>query len=97
MISGSRSDIDDPVAGQHGFFIVLDDNQRVSQIAHIFQGMNQLGVVSLVQTDRRLVQNIQNAGKLRADLCSQPDTLCFTAGQRSRQTIQGQIFQTDVL
>src|SRR5438477_176326 len=43
------------------FAIVLDDNQRVAQIAELLQGLQQANIVARMQADRRLIENIQHA------------------------------------
>ena len=52
---------------------MLDNDQGVAQIPQVLQRPQQLIVVPLVQTDGRLVQNIQHAHQGRTDLGSQPD------------------------
>ena len=36
-------------------------------------------VISLVETDAWLIENIEHAGQARADLASQPDSLALAA------------------
>ena len=57
----ARPDVHNPVRRVHRVLVVLDDNQRVAQVAHFFQGVNELHVVALMQANRRLIQNIQHA------------------------------------
>ena len=52
--------------------------------------------LSLVQTDTRLVQNIQYARERAADLRCQTDTLAFAARKRKRRTRERQIIQAHV-
>ena len=51
VFTGSRADVDDVVTFHHRFFIVFDDDQGVAQIAHLFEGADEFGVVALMQTD----------------------------------------------
>ena len=60
-LSRARADVHDVVGRIHGFFVVFDHNQRVAQIAQVFQRRQQAGVVALVQANGGLVQNIQHA------------------------------------
>ena len=85
------------IGGEHGILVVLDHDQRIAEVAQTPQRREQLVVVALVQTDGRLVQNIQHAHERRADLRREPDTLALAAGQRARRARQGQVFQTDRL
>ena len=93
----ARADVDDMVGGEHGILVVLDHDQRIAEVAQTPQRRKQLVVVALVQTDGRLVQNIQHAHERRADLRREPDTLALAAGQRARRARQGQVFQADRL
>ena len=70
--------------------------QSVPQIPQVLQSIQQFVIVSLVQADAGLVQNIAYPHQSGTDLGSQTDTLCFTAGQGSRSSGQGQIFQSHI-
>jgi hypothetical protein len=48
-----------------------------------------------MQSDRRLVQHIQHAAQLRADLRCQTNALPFTTAQGRRRTVQRDIAQPD--
>ena len=66
--TGARTNIDDPVSGFHRFFIMLDNNQRIAKVAKTLQGIDELAIVTLVQTDRRFVEHIQDANQTGANL-----------------------------
>ena len=68
---------------------MLDNDQGVAQIPQVLQRAQELVVVPLVQTNGRLVQNIQHAHQGRTDLGGQPDTLALAAGQSARLPAQG--------
>ena len=57
----------------------------------------QLAVVALVQADRRLVEHVQHAGQVRADLRREPDALAFAARQRRRAAAERQVADADVV
>ena len=57
----------------------------------------QLPVVALVQADRRLVEDVEHAGQVRADLRRQPDALPFAARQRRGAACQRQVADADVV
>ena len=61
---------------------MLDDDERVAEIAQAFQGGEQLVVVALVQADGRLVEDIEHAHQARADLRRETDALRLAAGER---------------
>ena len=85
------------VSRKHGVLVVLDDDQRIAEVAQTFEGRQQLVVVTLMQADGRLVEDIQHAHQRRADLGRETDALAFTARQRAGRTRQCEIFQTDRL
>ena len=87
VLAGAGADVDDPVGGADRLLVVLDDDQRVAEVAQLRQRADQLVVVALVQADRRLVEDVQHAHQLAADLRRQPDALCLAAGQRRRAAV----------
>ena len=58
---------------------MLDHEDRIAEIAQMFQRDEQPRIVALVQADGRLVEHIEHAGQPRADLRGQPDALAFAA------------------
>ena len=97
MHAGARPHIDDPVGGADRLLVVLDDDDRVAEVAQPLQGREQAPVVALVQSDRRLVQHVEHPGQPRADLRGQPDALALAARQCARSARQGQVFEPDIL
>ena len=51
MNARARPDVHNPVRRIHRVFVMLDDNQRVAQVAHLFERVDELHVVALVQPD----------------------------------------------
>src|SRR5690606_20034141 len=64
---------------------------------HSLERFDQAGVVALVQTNRWFIQHIQHPGQSAADLSRQPDALCLTAAERTREARERQIVQPDVV
>ena len=95
--AGARAHIDDVVGFQHGFFIVLHHDESIAQIPQVLEGVQQLGVVPLVQANGRLIQNVQHAHQGRTDLGGQPDALALTAGQSAAAAGKGQVLQAHAL
>ncbi len=94
---GARPHVDDPVGGADRLLIVLDDDDRVAEIAQPSQGRQQAPVVALVQPDRGLVEHVEHPGHPRADLRGQPDALALAAGERARGPGERQVFEPDIL
>src|SRR5205085_12403302 len=85
------------IGGAHRLLVVLDDDDGVAEVAQAAKRGEEPRVVALVQTDGRLVENVEHADEARADLRRQPDALRFAAGERFGGTAEGQIFQSDVV
>ena len=89
VLAGARADVDDPVGGADGVLVVLDDDQRVAEVAQTDQGLDQPVVVALVQADARLVEHVEHPDQPGADLGGQPDPLGLAPGERARRAVEG--------
>ena len=78
VYAGARSDVHDIIRGTHGVVIVLDHDQRIARIAQALHCCNELFVVALVQTDARLIEDIEHVDQLTADLGGETDALTLT-------------------
>lgn len=85
VLTGAGADVDDPVGDLDGVLVVLDDDERVAHVAQPDEGLDQPVVVALVQTDGRLVEDVQHADEAGADLGGQADALGLAAGERRRR------------
>ena len=97
-LAGTRPEIANVVAARNHLPIMLDDHQRIPQVAQLVQGAEQPAVVARMQADRRLVQYVQHAAQSAAQLAGQPDALRLAVGQRrcaagKRQIVQAHIQQ----
>ena len=92
--TGTGTNIYDIIRCQHGILIVFHHYQGIAQIPKILQGIQQFVIVSLVQSDTGLVQDIAHTYQSGTDLSRQADTLCLTSGQGSGSSGQRQIFQS---
>ena len=95
-LARARAEVDQVVGLHHRLFVVLDDDHRVADVAQRLQRLEQLAVVALMKADRRLVQNVDHARELGADLRGQADALALAAGERCGRAIQRQVAQADV-
>jgi len=96
---GARAgaDVDDHVGRAHRVLVVLDDDQRIADVAQRLQRRQQPVVVALMQPDRRFVEDVENADQRRADLRRQADALRLATRQRRRRARQLRLAQPDVL
>ena len=85
VFARARPEIDHVVGRANRLFVVLDDDDGVAEIAQPRQRRQQLAVVALVQADRRLVEHVEHAGEVRADLRRQADALALRRPRASRR------------
>ena len=95
MRAGPGSEIDHVIGAPNRFFVVLNHQHGVAKIAQRRKCIEQTAVVARMQSYRRLVEHIKHAAKLRSNLCSQANSLPFTARQGRRRTIESQVPKTD--
>ena len=79
VLAGSGAEVDDVVRGADRSLVVLDHDHRVAEIAQPSQRVDQLCVVALVEADRGLVEDVEDAHQRRADLGREPDPLGLAA------------------
>ncbi len=96
MDAGAGADVEHVIGIADGVLVVLDHDHGVAEVAQTFERLEQTRVVTLVQSDRRLVQHVEHAGEPRTDLRGQPDALAFAARQRAARARQGKIVEPDV-
>ena len=97
MLACSRTDVDNLVGSIHRFLVMLNNNQRIAQIAQMLECFQQLTVIALVQADARFVQNIQYACQAAAYLRCQTDALRFAAAERTGASVQRQVIKAYVI
>ncbi len=90
------TDVDDPVGGADGVLVVLDDDERVAEVAQLDQRLDEAPVVALMQADGRLVQHVEHPREPRADLRRQADALRLAAGERGRRPREVEVVQADL-
>jgi hypothetical protein len=94
--AGTRAQVDDVIRGVDGLFIVLDHDYGVAQISQSPKRSQESLVVTLVQPNARLIQDVEHADQARPDLSGQADPLGFSARERSRGATEGEVVQTYV-
>ena len=94
--AGAGPDVDDVVGDPDRLLVVLDHDHRVAQVAQADHGVDEAAVVTLVEADRRLVEDVQDADQAAADLRRQADPLRLAAGQRARRPGQRQVVEAHV-
>ena len=75
--------VDDVVGREDGLAVVLDDDDRVAEVAQARLRLDEARVVARVQADARLVEHVEDADERRADLRREADALPLAATRAS--------------
>ena len=94
--SGARTDVDDPVGVAHDVQLVLDHEQRVAGGAETIEGPQQRLGVGRMQAGRRLVEHVDHAEQVGADLRRQAQPLQFARRQRRRAALEGEVAEAEI-
>jgi hypothetical protein len=97
MHTCGRAELDEVIGGTHHGFIMLDDEDAVSEISQAMQRADEALVVRRMQADARLIEHIKHAGESRADLRGQSNALRLPTRKACRSVDSDQIAQTDLL
>ena len=76
--SGFRSHINNPVGGSHHILVMLHNNDSIAKIAQLFERVYEFDVVALMESDTRLIKDIENVDKLTANLRRESYSLTLT-------------------
>ena len=97
MLAGAGAHVDEPVRGAHHLLVVLDHEHGVAEIAQPFERADQPPVVALVEPDRRLVEDVEDAHELGADLRREPQPLRLATGERTSRPVEVEVADADVV
>ena len=97
VLARARPHVDEVVGCAHHLLVVLDDEDGVAESLQPLERPDQLVVVALVQADRRLVEDVEDADELRADLRRQPQPLRLAARERLGRAVELQVADADVV
>ncbi len=97
VLAGARAHVDEPVGAAHHLLVVLDDDDRVPEVAQPLERVDQLVVVALVQADRGLVEDVEDADELAPDLGREAEPLRLAAGQGRRGAVEVEVADADVV
>ena len=94
--SSLRTNVYNPVGSKHHVLVVLNYHHRVAHIAQLLERVDKPLVVALVQSDARLVEDIEYVDELRTYLCGKTYTLALTSRERCRLSVERQIVETHI-
>jgi hypothetical protein len=76
---------------------MLDDDHGVAEIAQALEGDEQAVVVALVEADRGLVEDVEDARQAGADLGGQADALALAAREGTGGAVEVEIIEADIV
>lgn len=79
--AGARTDVDDLVRGAHDILVMLDNDDRVTEVHELTEVVDEEAAIARMETDRWFVQDIRDALQASSYLRREPDALRFTAGE----------------
>src|SRR5205809_928987 len=91
--AGAWAKINDIVGTANGFFIVLNDNDSITEITQFFERREEARVVFVVKSDGWLIEHVQHPTKLRSDLSRQANSLALSTRERICRALKAQIVQ----
>src|SRR5580658_3999726 len=94
--SRAGAEVDHIICTTDGFFVMLDNQNGVAEVAQGFQGAEQAAIVACVQADGWFVEHIQHATEARANLRGQPNPLRFTSRKGGSRAIQSKVAEANV-
>ncbi len=97
VLAGTGPQVYHPVRCTDRGLIMLDDKHGVAQVAQTQECLDEFLVVPLVQSDAGLVEHVQHADQLGANLRREPDALRLAARQARCTPRQSEIVQPDIL
>src|SRR5262249_37483347 len=94
-LAGPGTELDDVIGGLDESTIVLDDHHGVPGLGELGQEAGETRRIAGAQADRGLVEDVECADELRAELVGQVDALGLATRQRPRLATERQITEAD--
>ncbi len=94
--AAAGAEVERVIGGIDDVAIMLDDDERVAEIAEFAERADELVGVARMEADRRLVEHVEHARQTAAHLGCQPDPLQFAAGEAAGGAIHVEIFEAHV-
>ena len=85
------ANVNDIVGSQHHILVVFHNDDRVAKVSQFFKRGYQPFVITLVQTNTWLVEDVKHVNQLRTNLRGESDALAFATRKRYRLTVKREI------
>jgi hypothetical protein len=83
----ARSKFDEVVGASERFFVMLDEDERVSKVAEMKEEVEESRVIGGMKTDAGFIEHVEDSGEAAADLGCK----ACTPGFSSRESVHGTI------
>src|SRR6266481_798761 len=93
--AGAGTEINDAIRRLNGVWIMLDDEDGVSEIAEGLENVDEPLRVARMEADRRLVEHVERTYKMRTERRGELNPLGFSAGERGSQTVESKVVEAD--
>ena len=80
----------------HHFFIVLNDDDGVAQVAQLLQDADEARCVAAVEADAGFVEDVERADEGAAQTCGKVDALAFAAAEAIAQAVECEVVEAYV-
>ena len=95
--AGAGAHVDDMVGVADRVLVMLDDEHGVAEASEALQRFEEAVVVLLVEADRRLVEDVEDAREAGADLRGEADALALAARERAAGAVEVEIVEADIV
>ena len=97
-LTSARTHVNNVVSCTNSIFIVLNNKYGITAVSELLERLNKTVVVSLMQTNGRLVQNVKDAHETGTNLSCQANTLGLSTRKRccctrKREVVQANVYQ----
>ena len=75
VLTRTRPEVNQVIRCTDCFFVVLDHNYGIPEVPEPSERRQKQSIVPLMETNRRLVQNVQDPGEASTNLGREPDAL----------------------
>ena len=94
--TGTGSEVDHQVGGAHRVFVVFDHDHGIALVAEPLESCQQAVIVTRVEADRRLVENVKHSHEAAPDLSGESNSLRLPSREGWCSAIERQIFESHV-
>jgi hypothetical protein len=88
---GPGAEVDHVVGGLDHVAVVLHHDDRIAKVAQAFEALDEAVIVARVQADGRLVEDVEDAGQLRAHLRGEADPLALAPAEGTGRAVEREV------